>query len=159
MPSSVSRDDNAVPGCLRRRVASRRGAVRSGGEGRKFSVLSFTPQSIAHPPAAVAPHPLSFIPDAFEFTSAVLPPPEGSLALLVSRRVLMYRRARIRIIPRNCVDQCFATDSEERGRALVKSIVPTRIGFRLGLLIVAIVLRFLDESYPYSISPNSAENI
>lgn len=48
----------------------------------------------------------------------------------------MYRRARIRIIPRNRVDQCFATDSEECERKLAKGIVSSRIGFPLSRRII-----------------------
>lgn len=66
------------PGCLRRRVATsrrdvaRRGAVRSGGIEREFSLPLFRSSVLRAPSGS---HPLSFIPDAFEFTSSA---PEGS---------------------------------------------------------------------------------
>lgn len=60
----------------------------------------------------------------------------SSPSLFFCLGVLMYRRARIRIIPRNRVDQCFATDSEECERKLAKGIVSSRIGFPLSRRII-----------------------
>lgn len=88
-PATIYRQ--VVCDAVSRRVAPWRRKIR---EGRIFRFLPFTLRPFAHPPPPALAHPLSFIPDAFEFTSAT---PEGSLARL---GVLMYRRARIRITPR-----------------------------------------------------------
>lgn len=67
----------------------------------------------------------------------------------------MYRRPRIRIIPRNRVDQCFATDSEECERKLAKGIVSSRIGFPLSRRIIdcrAVLRDFETESLSYLVT-------
>lgn len=59
----------------------------------------------------------------------------SSPSLFFCLGVLMYR-ARIRIIPWNRVDQCFATDSEECERKLAEGIVSSRIEFPLSRRII-----------------------
>lgn len=139
-------DDNIPPRLFAtsRRDAARRGAVRSGGVEREFSLPLFHSSVLRAPSGS---HPLSFIPDAFEFTSSA---PRGlsfsPSLFFFCLGVLMYHRARIRIIPRNRVDQCFATDSEECERKLAKGIVSSRIGFPLSRRIIDCRGSFETES-------------
>lgn len=101
MPSSMSRGDNVPPGCLRRRVASRRdasrrGAVRSGRVGLSSFSLSLTSRPFTHHPPPALAYPLSFIPDAFEFTSVAPEARDLSLSLflsLSSRRIDVSSRS------------------------------------------------------------------
>lgn len=111
-------------------ATSRRGVVRSGGVvfARPLFPLSFFPPTPRLHLPFVGIHPLSFILDAFEFTSAVWPCPREP-----SRRpgVLIYRRARRFALHLEIVDQHYesGTRQRKRVRCLVKGTVPAVSAF------------------------------
>lgn len=130
MPSSVSRGDNVPPGCLRRRVASRRdasrrGAVRSGRVGFSSFSLSLTPRPFAHHPPPALAHPLSFIPDAFEFTSVAPEARDLSLSLFLSSwRIDVSSRSDSHYTLENALINVPWPTRKRRGCIFAKEIVP-----------------------------------